>query len=158
MLRLTDAQLRDVEDIARLVPPPRRGEFLETLAARLSGEEIGDGVVHRVGAQIAREMRVVPAVPPGRRLRPGEGAPVRSLEGRAMRTRRPPRVRPLQADRDGRGLRVPHDARGRDRGADRRHPQAIERPYQGRARRPSQVIADPAPTPGRPQNDQGSLA
>jgi hypothetical protein len=55
-LALTDAQLRDVSDIARVLPPWRRGEFLEGLAARLHGQEIGDGNVHRTAALVMRDV------------------------------------------------------------------------------------------------------
>jgi hypothetical protein len=51
-LALTDSQLRDVSDIARVLPPWRRGEFLEQLAARLRGQEIGDGNVHRTAVLV----------------------------------------------------------------------------------------------------------
>jgi hypothetical protein len=55
-LALTDLQLRDVSDICRVLPPWRRGEFLEQLAARLRGQEIGDGNVHRTAALVMRDV------------------------------------------------------------------------------------------------------
>ena len=55
MLRLSDDQLAHIQDICRVVAPTRRGAFLELLAVRLRGVELGDGSLHRVAAATLRE-------------------------------------------------------------------------------------------------------
>jgi hypothetical protein len=56
MLKLTDQQLEAVADIARLIAPADRAEFLELLAERLRGVELGDGVVRREAERCWRDM------------------------------------------------------------------------------------------------------
>ena len=55
-LALTDAQLAAVRDIANLIPPWRRDEYLRELAHRLRGVEIGDGSVRNVAVATMREI------------------------------------------------------------------------------------------------------
>jgi hypothetical protein len=56
-LRLTGNQLREVQAAAQTVPWELRGLYLERLAAELRGhQELGDGLVHRVAYQVAREI------------------------------------------------------------------------------------------------------
>jgi hypothetical protein len=47
MIRLTDAQLREVKQAGVMVPIDLRGLFLERLAEALRGKDLGDGIVHR---------------------------------------------------------------------------------------------------------------
>jgi hypothetical protein len=54
-LALTDSQLEQVQDICRVIAPTRRSAFLQLLARRLEGVELGDGAVHRIAAQTMRE-------------------------------------------------------------------------------------------------------
>jgi len=53
-IRLTDSQLQEVLQAARMVPFDLRQAFLEQLAAELQGKDLGDGVVHRVACSVAR--------------------------------------------------------------------------------------------------------
>jgi ribosomal protein L15 len=50
MIKLTDSQLHEVQQAAR------RQAFLEQLAAELRGKILGDGLVHRVAYEVAREI------------------------------------------------------------------------------------------------------
>jgi hypothetical protein len=56
MVRLTDAQLAEILQAARLVPIDLRQAFLEQLAMELRGRELGDGLVHRVAHDVARRI------------------------------------------------------------------------------------------------------
>ena len=51
---LTDAQLRELMQAAQLVPLDLRNVFLERVAVRLRGQDLGDGLVHRVSYEEAR--------------------------------------------------------------------------------------------------------
>jgi len=55
-IALTDAQLAAIADLSQLIPPWRRGEYLEALALRLRGVEIGDGNLHTIAAATMREV------------------------------------------------------------------------------------------------------
>ena len=57
MIRLTDAQLREVQQAAQMVPYDLRAAFLERLALELrEHQELGDGLVHRTAYAVAREI------------------------------------------------------------------------------------------------------
>jgi hypothetical protein len=65
MLRLTDTQMEAVKDVARLLPPWRRAEFLQELARRLRSQElIGDGSLRRIAEVVMRETLVRTRTPP----------------------------------------------------------------------------------------------
>jgi hypothetical protein len=51
-LALSDDQLTAIMQAAAPLPFHRRAAFLEEIAAQLRGREIGDGLVHRVIAQV----------------------------------------------------------------------------------------------------------
>jgi hypothetical protein len=53
-IALTDSQLQEVLQAARMVPLDLRQAFLEQLAVELRGQELGDGLVHRVAFEVAR--------------------------------------------------------------------------------------------------------
>src|SRR5262249_39902350 len=53
-IRLTDSQLQEVLQAARMVPFDLGQAFLEQLAIELHGKDLGDGVVHRVAYSVAR--------------------------------------------------------------------------------------------------------
>lgn len=55
-IALTDAQLREVQQAAAIVPRDLRPAFLEAVASKLRGQDLGDGVVHRVAHAVAREI------------------------------------------------------------------------------------------------------
>jgi hypothetical protein len=59
-LALTDQQLHQIQDLARLIPPWRRDEYLRELALRLRDVEVGDGVVHRIAARCLRDVLARP--------------------------------------------------------------------------------------------------
>jgi len=46
-IALSDTQLRELMQAAQLVPLDLRNVFLERVAARLRGQDLGDGLVHR---------------------------------------------------------------------------------------------------------------
>ena len=54
LIRFTDAQLHELMQAARMVPPDLRDVFLERVAAELQGKPLGDGLVHRVAYNVAR--------------------------------------------------------------------------------------------------------
>jgi hypothetical protein len=54
-LALTDSQLDAVYRAAGPIPPDVRGAFLEEVAQRLAGHEIGDGAVYRVVMEVQRK-------------------------------------------------------------------------------------------------------
>jgi hypothetical protein len=56
MIKLTDSQLHEVQQAAQTVPYDLRQAFLEQLAAELRGKILGDGLVHRVAYEVAREI------------------------------------------------------------------------------------------------------
>ena len=51
-VRLTDEQLAVIMAAAEPLAPADRGPFLEAVAASLRGREIGDGLIHRVIAEV----------------------------------------------------------------------------------------------------------
>ena len=53
-IALSDSQLRELMQAAQLVPLDLRNVFLERVAARLRGKDLGDGLVHRVSYEEAR--------------------------------------------------------------------------------------------------------
>jgi hypothetical protein len=55
-IALSDTQLRELMQAAQLVPLDLRDAFLERVAARLRGQDLGDGLVHRVAYEVARLM------------------------------------------------------------------------------------------------------
>jgi hypothetical protein len=61
-IALTDQQMAEIQDLARLVPPWRRDEFLRELASRLRDVEAGDGVVHRIAARCLRDVLARPRI------------------------------------------------------------------------------------------------
>jgi hypothetical protein len=56
MVHLTDAQLATIMQAARTVPVDLRQAFLEQLAIELRGQDLGDGLVHRVAHDVARRI------------------------------------------------------------------------------------------------------
>jgi hypothetical protein len=61
-LSLTDSQMDIVRHAAEPLPWCDRSGFLEAVAARLHGVELGDGVVHRVCAELQKEFFRAPAL------------------------------------------------------------------------------------------------
>jgi hypothetical protein len=55
-IALSDSQLRELMQAAQLVPLDLRNVFLERVAARLRGQDLGDGLVHRVAYEVARSI------------------------------------------------------------------------------------------------------
>jgi len=55
-VRLSDRQLYEVQQAALSVPYDLRGVFLERVAAELRGRDLGDGLVHRIAYEVAREL------------------------------------------------------------------------------------------------------
>ena len=55
-IALSDTQLRELMQAAQLVPLDLRNVFLERVAARLRGQDLGDGLVLRVAYEVARLM------------------------------------------------------------------------------------------------------
>jgi hypothetical protein len=55
-IRLTDEQMREVQQAAAIVPYNLRQTFLERLALELRGKDLGDGLVHRAAYQVARSI------------------------------------------------------------------------------------------------------
>jgi hypothetical protein len=51
-IRLTDRQLAVIMAAAEPLPVADRDPFLRDIAARLQGNEIGDGLIHRVIAEV----------------------------------------------------------------------------------------------------------
>ena len=54
LIRFTDAQLHELMQTARTVPPDLPDVFLERVAVELQGKPLGDGLVHRVAYNVAR--------------------------------------------------------------------------------------------------------
>ena len=54
LIRFTDAQLHELMQAARMVPPDLRDAVLERVAARLRDKDLGDGLVHRIAYEVAR--------------------------------------------------------------------------------------------------------
>jgi len=52
----TDAQLATLKDLAAPLTPFQRSRFLELVAQRLAGREIGDGSVHAAAVAAQREV------------------------------------------------------------------------------------------------------
>ena len=61
---LTDRQLEEIKDLARLVPPWHRDEYFRELASRLREVEVGDGAVHRIAARCLRDVLARPRMTP----------------------------------------------------------------------------------------------
>src|SRR5262245_32025136 len=55
MIRFTDAQIATLRELAAPLAPWQRREFLEIVAERLAGTEIGDGSVHAAALAAQRE-------------------------------------------------------------------------------------------------------
>jgi hypothetical protein len=55
-IALTDSELRELRQIAETIPWDLRPSFLERVAAKLRGQETGDGLVYRVAHEVARQM------------------------------------------------------------------------------------------------------
>jgi len=55
-IALSDSQLCELMQAAQLVPLDLRNVFLERVAARLRGKDLGDGLVHRVAYEVARSI------------------------------------------------------------------------------------------------------
>jgi hypothetical protein len=55
-IRLTDEQMREVQQAAAIVPYDLRQTFLERLALELRDKDLGDGLVHRVAHAVARDI------------------------------------------------------------------------------------------------------
>jgi hypothetical protein len=55
-ISLSDAQMRELQAAAATIPVELRDGYLERVAAKLQGQDIGDGTVHRVAYEVAREM------------------------------------------------------------------------------------------------------
>ena len=51
-IALSDSQLRELMQAAQLVPLDLRNAFLQQVAARLRGKDLGDGLVHRVAYEV----------------------------------------------------------------------------------------------------------
>jgi hypothetical protein len=51
-IALSDSQLRELMQAAQLVPLDLRNTFLERVAERLRGQDLGDGLVHRVSYEV----------------------------------------------------------------------------------------------------------
>ena len=56
MIRLTDSQLATVMRLAGPLAPWQRSQFLEAVARRLAGQEIGDGTVHGACVEAVNEV------------------------------------------------------------------------------------------------------
>jgi hypothetical protein len=54
MLRLTDEELSQVQDLCRVLPPWKRGEFLQELTRRLQGRELNHADLRREAATAMR--------------------------------------------------------------------------------------------------------
>jgi hypothetical protein len=65
VIRLTDAQLDAVMAAAQPLAPGNRGPFLEAVAMALQGRELGDGILHRVIAEVQRKFWDPPLVTAG---------------------------------------------------------------------------------------------
>ena len=53
-IALSDAELTEVMQAARLVPHDLRQAYLEQVATKLRGKDLGPGLVHRVAFEVAR--------------------------------------------------------------------------------------------------------
>jgi hypothetical protein len=53
-IALSDAELAEVMQAARLVPHDLRQAYLEQVAVKLRGKDLGPGLVHRVAFEVAR--------------------------------------------------------------------------------------------------------
>jgi len=71
-IALTDSELHELRQIAETIPWDLRPDFLERVAAKLQGQDIGDGVVHRVCRAVSLACIRVPRLSPigNRRNRP----------------------------------------------------------------------------------------
>jgi len=55
-IRLSDRQMHEVRQAALTVPYELRPPFQGRLAAELQGKDLGDGLVHRVAREVARDL------------------------------------------------------------------------------------------------------
>ena len=53
-IALSDAELAEVMQAARVVPHDLRQAYLEQVAVQLRGKDLGPGLVHRVAFEVAR--------------------------------------------------------------------------------------------------------
>jgi hypothetical protein len=53
-ISLTDDELQEIMRAARLVPHDLRQTYLEKVAVKLRGNDLGPGLVHRVAFEVAR--------------------------------------------------------------------------------------------------------
>ena len=65
MIALTDDQLATITRLAYPLAPRQRGLYLEAVARRLNGVEIGDGTVHTAAVAAQREILSGPAARAG---------------------------------------------------------------------------------------------
>jgi len=72
VIRLSDNQLEIIMGLARPLPPWQRSLFLEAVARRLTGVEIGDGTVHAAAVAAQREVITGPAGRPGKKMATSE--------------------------------------------------------------------------------------
>ena len=56
MIALNDNQLALIMDLATPLARKQRSAFLEAVAARLEGRQVGDGALYRVALAVQREM------------------------------------------------------------------------------------------------------
>ena len=68
MIALTDSELAEIMQAARLVPFDLRQAFLERVAVELRAKDLGYGLVHRIAYEVARSIaweaeRAAPTVP-----------------------------------------------------------------------------------------------
>jgi hypothetical protein len=56
MIALNDYQLALIMDLATPLARKQRSAFLEAVAARLEGRQVGDGALYRVALAVQREM------------------------------------------------------------------------------------------------------
>jgi len=56
LIALTDSELHELRQIGETIPWDLRPDFLERVAAKLRGQEIGAGVIYRVAHTVARQM------------------------------------------------------------------------------------------------------
>jgi hypothetical protein len=63
-IALSDEALTMLFQLAEPLSPSDRGEFLECVAQRLQGREIGDGVIARVAREVISDFRRAVGEPP----------------------------------------------------------------------------------------------
>ena len=60
MLQLTDEDLSRVQDLCRVLPPWKRGEFLQELTRRMQGRELDHADLRREAASSTRSQATPP--------------------------------------------------------------------------------------------------